>query len=75
MDLVSILINFLILLVVLGVVYWIVTMIIGAMGLPWGPMAIKIVGVICLLILLIYFLSLLGGGAPAWRFGGAPLSR
>ena len=73
MDLVALLINFVILLIVLGIIYWIVTAIIGYMGVPWGPLAIKIVGVVCLLILLLFFLSMLAGSTQ-WRLG-PPLTR
>ena len=63
-GLVGLLINLLILVIVLGVIYWIATLIINAMGLPWGPVAIKILGVICLLVLLLWFLAALTGAGP-----------
>lgn len=74
-GLVGLLINFVILLVILGIVYWIVTAIIGAMGLPWGDLAVKIIGVVCLLIILLWFLAVLGGGGPLFLPSNHPLYR
>ena len=74
-GLVGLLINFVILLVILGIVYWIVTAIIGAMGLPWGDLAVKIIGVVCLLIILLWFLSVLQGTGPLFYQSHGPILR
>jgi hypothetical protein len=74
-GLVGLLINFVILIVIHGVVYWICAMIIGAMGMPWGDVAIKIIGVICLLVILLWFLSVLQGPGPLFYQPHGPVLR
>lgn len=72
MPLIAMLINLIILLVVLGLVYWIGTLLIIALAPnEFGGVAQKILLAVCALILLVWLLSWLPGTeapwAPRWR--------
>ena len=59
MDLLTVLLNLLILVLVLAVVYWIASLICGALGAP--PIVMIVVQCILALIVLIWLVQLLGG--------------
>jgi len=62
MSLIGLLVNLLILLLVLGVIFWIARLIVGHMGLP--PIVLVIVEVILALIFLIWILGAAGLVTP-----------
>jgi hypothetical protein len=74
-PLIGILINLLILCVILAIVYWIASAIIAEIGGRFAPLAQKVLVVICLLILLLWFLSALQGGPMFYQYGSGPLLR
>lgn len=61
------LINLIVTWVILGLLYWAVTV---AMSLfPVPPSAVKVVQVIFLLIFVLYLISVLTGHGPTWNLG------
>lgn len=72
---IGLLIDFLIVVVFVGIVYWVVSTIISYMGMPWGPLAIKILGVVCLLIILLWFLSAVAAIVGHTAFQGSRFLR
>jgi hypothetical protein len=67
---IEILISLLVLILVLAVIYWIASLVVGAFGLP--PVTLQIVGAILGLILLVWLLGLVGYAAPVWRWPARP---
>lgn len=70
MTLVAFIINLVILAVVLGIVYIIAQAILGYLGVPWAGLALKVIGLLCLLVVAIYILEALTGVGPVlprWR--------
>ena len=65
MNLVAFIINLLILVVVLAIVYLIAQAIITYLAVPWGDLALKVIGLLCLLAVAVFILQALVGGAPA----------
>ncbi len=57
-------INFLILLLVIGLIFWLVVWVLGLLGIPIPPMVLKIVGAIIFLVILLWFIQafVAGGG-------------
>jgi len=70
MTLVAFIINLVILAVVLGIVYLIAQAILGYLGVPWSGLAMKIIGLLCLLAVAVFILQALTGVGPVlprWR--------
>ena len=63
MSLAVMVINFLILLLSLGLVFFLVVWVLGILGIPIPPKALQILGAIIFLVVLLWFLKVvLGGG-------------
>ena len=66
MALVPFIVNLIILAVVLGIVYIIAQAILGYLGVPWGALALKIIGLLCLLAVALFILQALTGTGPVF---------
>jgi len=64
MDLIALLVNLIVLLVVLAIFYLIATYIIRLAGLP---VDLRLIQLICLVIVLLWFVGYFAGSIPAWR--------
>jgi hypothetical protein len=62
---VAFIVQLIILCVVLGIVYIIAKAILDYLGVPWGALALKVIGLLCLLAVAVYILSAFTNGAPA----------
>jgi hypothetical protein len=68
MPLAAFILNLVILCVVLGILYIIVQAILGYLAVPWSGLALKIIGLLCLLAVCLYILeALVGAGPPLFR--------
>ena len=63
---ISLLIQLLVFAVVAGLIYWILTQL--PLPAPWGRIVLVVFGVICLIIVLVYFLLPLLGAPPPLRY-------
>lgn len=69
MPFVAFIVNLVILAVVLGIVYLIAQAILGYLGVPWSGLALKVIGLLCLLAVAIFILEALAGvGPPIFRW-------
>lgn len=63
----GLLISLVIVLIVIGLAFWILHTLAGTFGIP-API-VTVIDVILVVIVVVYLLSLLSGGIPAFRFG------
>jgi len=61
MDILSLAIELIVLCVVLAILYVIVKAIMDYTGAPWSALALKVFGLICLLVVAVWLLSAIGG--------------
>ncbi len=70
MNLLPFIVNLVILAVILGIVYIIAQAILTYLAVPWAALALKVIGLLCLLVVALYILESLTGVGPAlprWR--------
>lgn len=63
----GLLISLIVFLIVIGLAFWVVSALAGAFGIP-API-VTVIQIILVVMCVVYLLSLLSGGLPAFRFG------